>query len=101
LQDLVGGADAFEPFMRDYLTKFAFKTVSSDQFKQHLLNFFKDKPAGLSTVFPCQPVHSTGSSTTALHLGEYPRHGCLVDMCCCFPFQHIERVQTAPWMFSD
>eukprot|EP00775_Hariotina_reticulata_P009872 gene9872-10030_t len=45
LQDLVGGADACEPFMRSYLSTFAFKTVSSDQFKEYFLAFFKDNPA--------------------------------------------------------
>lgn len=32
--------------MKHYLTAFAFKTVSSEQFKACFLHFFKDTPAG-------------------------------------------------------
>lgn len=46
----MGGAAQFEPFMRSYLQAFAFKTVSSDEFKQYFLNHFKDNPAGLVTT---------------------------------------------------
>jgi hypothetical protein len=46
LQQLVGGPPAFEPFMRTYLQHFAYKTVTSDQFKAYFLDYFKDNGGG-------------------------------------------------------
>eukprot|EP00877_Chromochloris_zofingiensis_P004503 jgi/Chrzof1/14053/Cz08g22210.t1 len=45
LQDVVGGPSAFEPFMRSYLTHFAFKTVDSYQFKDFFCDHFKGNAA--------------------------------------------------------
>lgn len=46
LQSVVGGPSAFEPFMRAYLDAFAFKTVTSEQFKDFFMDYFKDNKAG-------------------------------------------------------
>lgn len=46
LQQLVGGPQAFEPFMRHYLRRFAFGTVDSGQFRQAFEEFFADNPQG-------------------------------------------------------
>jgi hypothetical protein len=45
LQELVGGPEAFEPFMRHYLHTFALKVVDSQQFKAAFCDFFKHTPA--------------------------------------------------------
>jgi len=37
LEDLVGGAAVFEPFLRSYYTKFAYKSIDSEQFKAFFL----------------------------------------------------------------
>lgn len=40
LEELVGGADVFEPFLRAYIDKHKYKTVDSDVFRQFLLEYF-------------------------------------------------------------
>jgi leukotriene-A4 hydrolase len=40
LEELVGGADKFEPFLRAYFTAFAYKSIDSDTFKNFFLEFF-------------------------------------------------------------
>ena len=42
LEELVGGAGNFEPFLRDFNAEFKFKSIHSDDFKvdQILFNFF-------------------------------------------------------------
>lgn len=45
LQGLVGGPDAFEPYMRAYLDAFANSTVTSDQFREAFSTHFADCPA--------------------------------------------------------
>jgi len=40
LEDLVGGADVFEPFLKSYYEKFAFKSIDSVQFKAYFLEKF-------------------------------------------------------------
>ncbi|XP_064539219.1 leukotriene A-4 hydrolase isoform X1 [Drosophila montana] len=42
LEDLLGGPSVFEPFLRDYLKKFAYKSIVTDDFKGALYEFFKD-----------------------------------------------------------
>jgi leukotriene-A4 hydrolase len=41
----VGGASVFDPFLRSYLTKFAYKTVTSEEFRSFFLDHFKDVEA--------------------------------------------------------
>ncbi|XP_030383492.1 leukotriene A-4 hydrolase isoform X2 [Scaptodrosophila lebanonensis] len=42
LEDLFGGPSVFEPFLRDYLKKFAYKSIVTDDFKGALYDYFKD-----------------------------------------------------------
>ncbi|KAL7742279.1 hypothetical protein ACLKA6_005540 [Drosophila palustris] len=42
LEDLLGGPAVFEPFLRDYLKKFAYKSIETDDFKGALYDYFKD-----------------------------------------------------------
>ena len=45
LQTIVGGAGVFEPFMKAYIEKFALKTVTTDEFKAFLLEYFAGNEA--------------------------------------------------------
>ena len=40
LEDLVGGAAVFEPFLKSYYNNFAYKSIDSDQFKAFFLEKF-------------------------------------------------------------
>jgi len=40
LEDLVGGATVFEPFLKEYYKKFAYKSIDSDTFKSFFLEHF-------------------------------------------------------------
>ena len=40
LEDLVGGAEVFEPFLKSYYNNFAYKSIDSDQFKAFFLEKF-------------------------------------------------------------
>jgi len=40
LEDTVGGASIFEPFLKSYYTKFAYKSIDSEQFKSYFLEYF-------------------------------------------------------------
>ena len=40
MQTLVGGPEVFEPFMKAYIANFALKTVTTDEFKAFLLDYF-------------------------------------------------------------
>jgi len=40
LEDFVGGADVFEPFLKSYLEKFAYMSIDSEQFKAYFLEKF-------------------------------------------------------------
>ncbi|KAI8419933.1 hypothetical protein MSG28_008551 [Choristoneura fumiferana] len=42
LEDLLGGPEVFDDFLRSYLNKFARKSLDTDQFKAYLLDYFKD-----------------------------------------------------------
>ncbi|XP_064078786.1 leukotriene A-4 hydrolase-like isoform X2 [Macrobrachium nipponense] len=50
LESLVGGPGEFEPFLRAYLDKFKFKSITSDTFKDFLLEYFADKKTVLEKV---------------------------------------------------
>jgi len=41
LEDLVGGAEQMEPFLKSYYKKFAYESIDSDQFKQYFLDYFR------------------------------------------------------------
>ena len=40
LEDLVGGAEVFEPFLKSYYNNFAYKSIDSDQFMAFFLEKF-------------------------------------------------------------
>ncbi|XP_012155314.1 leukotriene A-4 hydrolase-like [Ceratitis capitata] len=40
IEDLLGGPEVFEPFLRSYLQKFAYKSVITDDFKGALYDYF-------------------------------------------------------------
>ncbi|XP_017088966.2 leukotriene A-4 hydrolase isoform X1 [Drosophila bipectinata] len=42
LEDLFGGPSVFEPFLRDYLKKYAYKSIETNDFKSALYDYFKD-----------------------------------------------------------
>jgi len=42
LEDLVGGPDQMEPFLKSYYKEFAYKSIDSDTFKKFFLDYFKD-----------------------------------------------------------
>ncbi|CAH2089690.1 unnamed protein product [Euphydryas editha] len=42
LEDLIGGPAIFDEFLRSYLNHFQRKSIDTDQFKDYLLNYFKD-----------------------------------------------------------
>ena len=45
LEDLVGGAEVFEPFLKSYYNNFAYKSIDSDQFKAFFLEKFSNLEA--------------------------------------------------------
>ena len=51
LEELVGGADKFEPFLRAYYTAFAYKSIDSDDFKEFFLEYFDDTEAVKVNLF--------------------------------------------------
>jgi len=40
LEQLVGGGETFEPFLRSYYDKFKYKSITSDMFKSYFLEYF-------------------------------------------------------------
>ncbi|XP_045452279.1 LOW QUALITY PROTEIN: leukotriene A-4 hydrolase [Melitaea cinxia] len=42
LEDLLGGHEVFDDFLRSYLNHFQRQSIDTDQFKDYLLNYFKD-----------------------------------------------------------
>jgi len=45
LEDLVGGATKFEPFLKAYYTEFAYKSIDTETFKAYFLKHFAGEPA--------------------------------------------------------
>jgi len=45
LEELVGGADQMEPFLKSYYKKFAYESIDSDQFKEYFLDYFRSNPS--------------------------------------------------------
>lgn len=42
LEELLGGPEAFNPFIKSYFAKFRNQSITTDDFKQTLIAFFKD-----------------------------------------------------------
>ncbi|CAG9857794.1 unnamed protein product [Phyllotreta striolata] len=45
LENLVGGTDVFEPFLRTYFETFKYKSIDTDDFKAFFNDYFKNIPA--------------------------------------------------------
>ena len=45
LEELVGGAEKFEPFLKAYFKKFVYKSLDTDEFKTYFLAYFTDTDA--------------------------------------------------------
>lgn len=61
LEDLLGGPDAFEPFIRKYFADYAYKSIVTDDFKASLIAFFTPtKWAKLSKIDWADWLYSEG-----------------------------------------
>ena len=49
LEQLVGGPSAFEPFFRDYISQFAYKSITSDDFRSLFTKHFPTTPVDWNT----------------------------------------------------
>lgn len=45
LEELVGGSEKFEPFLRAYYVHFIYQSITTDQFKTFFLSYFSSNPA--------------------------------------------------------
>ena len=52
-------SEIFEKFLRSYFDKFKYQSITTDQFKEYLLTYFKDNPA-LKSVDWDLWLYSTG-----------------------------------------
>jgi len=50
LEQKLGGLEVFEPWLRAYIEKFKYKSLTTDEWKAFLYDFFKDKKAILDEV---------------------------------------------------
>ncbi|XP_063540156.1 leukotriene A-4 hydrolase isoform X1 [Cydia strobilella] len=79
LEDLVGGPEVFDDFLRSYLNHFARKSLDTDQFKAYLLKYFSDNEklnavdwkawlntSGMPPVIPDYDTSMTKAITTLL-----------------------------------
>lgn len=79
LEDLVGGPEVFDDFLRSYLNHFARKSLDTDQFKAYLLKYFSDNKklngvdwnawlntSGMPPVIPDYDTSMTKAITTLL-----------------------------------
>jgi len=49
LEEVVGGPETFEPFLKDYYEHFKYKSITTDQFKEFFLTYFSTNPS-VSTI---------------------------------------------------
>lgn len=64
LEDLLGGPNAFDPFLRKYFTDFAYKSIVTDDFKASLIAFFTStNSAELSQIDWDEWLYSEGMPT--------------------------------------
>lgn len=64
LEELLGGPDVFNPFLKSYIEKFKYKSVDTWQWKEYLLQYFKDKEDVLNTVDWKAWLHGPGLPPT-------------------------------------
>lgn len=50
LENLLGGPEVFEPFLKSYLNTFKYKSIVTDDFKDYLYKYFSDKTKLLDSV---------------------------------------------------
>jgi len=43
LEQLLGGPEVFEPFLKSYLNTFKYKSIQTDTWKDYLYKYFSDK----------------------------------------------------------
>lgn len=43
LEQLLGGSDVFEPFLKSYLNKYEYKSIVTDNWKEYLYKYFPNK----------------------------------------------------------
>lgn len=60
IESLVGGPAVFNLFLRSYIDHFKYKTVTTPQFKEYLINYFKDKSTKLSEIDWDAWLHAPG-----------------------------------------
>lgn len=47
---MVGGEDVFEPFLRAYIQRFKFQSITSDDFKDFFIEYFKHKDCNIDQI---------------------------------------------------
>lgn len=62
LEEFVGGLEVFEPFLKFYLNKFKYKSISTDDFQETLLEYFKDPKYNLISIDWNLWLYGTGMS---------------------------------------
>ena len=55
-----GGPSVFNPFLRDYIDHFKYKTVNTSDFKDFLYKYFKDRTDVLDTIDWKAWLHAPG-----------------------------------------
>lgn len=45
LEDMVGGKQEFEPFLKAYIANFQYQSITTDQFIDYLKQYFQNTPA--------------------------------------------------------
>merc|ERR550519_2614745 len=69
LEDTVGGAEKFEPFLKFYYKKYSYQSIDSDTFKACFLEYFKDTVA-VKTVDWDTWFYSPGMPTYKPHFDD-------------------------------
>lgn len=49
LEELLGGPEVFEPYLKSYLKTFKYKSLNTAQWKEYLYSYFSDKTEVLCT----------------------------------------------------
>lgn len=62
LEEFLGGLEVFEPFLKFYLDKFKYQSISTDDFQKTLLEYFKDPKYNLSSIDWDAWLYGTGMS---------------------------------------
>ncbi|GFR49183.1 hypothetical protein Agub_g11207 [Astrephomene gubernaculifera] len=76
LQELVGGPEVFDPFLSAYISAHRHRTLTSGQFRDFFLNYFKDVPASRTVdwdtwLYAPGPPPATNTYDTSLAQAAY------------------------------